>query len=206
MIRPLPITVRPRSGESAESYIGRLAEANHLRPSYLHGYLCGPPNYLGRLQPERLAALSRRPLPVLQRTLTRLIPQRRRPRPARPPQPSSRAEAKAALFTQIRRGRQEEGLSIRALADKHRVHRRTIRQALTSPQPPSRKPTIRNPPILGPLHEVIDAVLDDELAAHPGRQPTARRIWERLLDEHHAEISYATVTDYLGGRRPAAIR
>ncbi len=37
----LPMRVRPNLGESTDSYIRRLARANHLRPSYLHGFLCG---------------------------------------------------------------------------------------------------------------------------------------------------------------------
>ena len=43
------------------------------------------------------------------------------------------------LFEQIRRDRDGEGLSIRALAERHGVHRRTVRQALGSPVPPARK-------------------------------------------------------------------
>ena len=40
------------------------------------------------------------------------------------------------LFEQIRRDRDREGLSIRALAERHGVHRRAVRQALVSPLPP----------------------------------------------------------------------
>jgi transposase len=40
------------------------------------------------------------------------------------------------LFEQIRRDSRVEGLSVRALAKRHRVHRRTVRQALTSATPP----------------------------------------------------------------------
>ena len=43
------------------------------------------------------------------------------------------------LFEMIRRDRRREQLSIRALADKHRVHRRTVREALASAVPPPRK-------------------------------------------------------------------
>jgi transcriptional regulator with XRE-family HTH domain len=39
-------------------------------------------------------------------------------------------------FEQIRRDRDREGLSIRALADRHGVHRRAVRQALQSAVPP----------------------------------------------------------------------
>jgi hypothetical protein len=40
------------------------------------------------------------------------------------------------LFEQIRRDARVEGLSVRALAKRHRVHRRTVRQALASAVPP----------------------------------------------------------------------
>ena len=39
-------------------------------------------------------------------------------------------------FEQIRRDRDREGLSIRALAERHGVHRRAVRQALVSSLPP----------------------------------------------------------------------
>jgi lambda repressor-like predicted transcriptional regulator len=42
-------------------------------------------------------------------------------------------------FATIRRDHPVDGLSIRALADKHHVHRRTVRQALESAIPPARK-------------------------------------------------------------------
>ena len=38
--------------------------------------------------------------------------------------------SKIMLFEQIRRDSRVEGLSVRALAKRHRVHRRTVRQAL----------------------------------------------------------------------------
>jgi len=43
------------------------------------------------------------------------------------------------LFEQIRRDRAREGLSIRALAARHGVHWRAVRQALASPLPPVRR-------------------------------------------------------------------
>jgi hypothetical protein len=44
------------------------------------------------------------------------------------------------LFEQIRKDRRVEGASIRELADRHHVHRRTVRQALGSAVPPPRRP------------------------------------------------------------------
>ena len=69
-LRPLPIRVRPKPAETVASYVVRLARANHLQPRYLHAYLCGPPNWHGAADLERLAVLCGRPLAVLQRALT----------------------------------------------------------------------------------------------------------------------------------------
>jgi hypothetical protein len=64
-LAPLPVRPRPAAGEPVSSYVRRLARANHLRPSYLHGYLAGPPDYLRAISPERLAVLSGRPGPAV---------------------------------------------------------------------------------------------------------------------------------------------
>ena len=42
-------------------------------------------------------------------------------------------------FERIRRDARDEGLSIRALAERHKVHRRTVRAALADAVPPPRK-------------------------------------------------------------------
>ena len=70
----LPIDVRPRHSESVNSYIDRLARANHLKPADLRAYLCDPPESpRGRPRPERLAAVSGRPVSVLGLTLSGLF-------------------------------------------------------------------------------------------------------------------------------------
>ena len=50
-----------------------------------------------------------------------------------------RVRSKLEQFAAIRRDRRIEGSSIRALADKHHVHRRAVRQALEPTIPPARK-------------------------------------------------------------------
>lgn len=65
---PLPIRPRPASGETAGSYVRRLATANHLRPSYLHSILRAP-FPVGGISPERLAALSGRSAHALKHAL-----------------------------------------------------------------------------------------------------------------------------------------
>ena len=63
------------------------------------------------------------------------------------------------LFEAIRRDHRREGLSIRELAQRHRVHRRTVRQALASAVPPVRKPRTFRAPVLDPARPWIDAML-----------------------------------------------
>ena len=60
-------------------------------------------------------------------------------------------------FEQIRRDWDREGLSIRGLAVRHGVHRRTVKQALASPVPPAKRASVSRPaPKLGPYRAVID--------------------------------------------------
>jgi transposase len=113
------------------------------------------------------------------------------------------AGARVELFEAIRRDHRRDGLSIRELADKHGVHRRTVRQALESPFPPPRKPRRFVAPKLDPAKPLIDAMLESDLDAPRKQRHTAKRVWERLVDEHGMTgLSYSTVRDYVSRRRP----
>ncbi|MGH2834219.1 MAG: IS21 family transposase, partial [Solirubrobacteraceae bacterium] len=110
--------------------------------------------------------------------------------------------SRVETFEQIRRDREREGLSIRALAERHGVHRRAVRQALAAPLPPAkRKPVSRPAPKLGAYRELIDSWLDADLDAPRKQRHTARRIWERLRDEHAADVGERTVREYVHDRR-----
>lgn len=112
--------------------------------------------------------------------------------------------SRVELFEQIRRDREREGLSVRALAARHRVHRRAVRQALAWPvPPPKRLPASRPAPKLGAFRELIDRWLVDDLDAPRKQRHTAKRIWRRLVDEHGAEVAETTVRDYVRRRRRA---
>jgi transposase len=112
--------------------------------------------------------------------------------------------SRVELFEQIRRDREFEGLSIHALAGRHGVHRRTVRQALESPLPPPRKrPGGRPAPKLGAWRALIDSWLEADRAAPRKQRHTAKRVWERLRDEHGVEVSERQVRRYVRERRQA---
>ncbi len=75
--------------------------------------------------------------------------------------------SRVELFEKIRRDRRDQGLSIRALANKYRVHRRAVRQALASSVPPTRRAAVRSCKVLGPWKPWIDEVLAAELSSPP---------------------------------------
>jgi hypothetical protein len=189
-LRQLPIDVRPAAGERAESYIRRLARANHLPPSYLHSDLAGPPHWQGRVQPQRLAALTGRPARILQQTLTA----RGWPRPAQPPSGRLRRRHadKPALYARIRAAA-SEGTSKTQLAARFRVGHSTITKALQAPGPPPWKPPVKKQPPAYSAH--IDALLQ----AAPDL--TSKQLWEHLVDHTDLKASYETVHQYHRTRR-----
>lgn len=77
-------------------------------------------------------------------------------------------------FERIRRDRRDHEMSIRGLAKKHKVHRRTVRQALADATPPTRKIPERSSPVLGPHVEVVRGWLIADLKVKPKQRHTAR--------------------------------
>ena len=107
------------------------------------------------------------------------------------------------LFAAIRWDHEREGLSVRALARRHRVHRRTVRQALASALPSPRKSPVRAAPRLDPAKPHIDAMLREDSRAPRKQRHTARRVWVRLLEEFGCtDVAYPSVRDYVARRRP----
>ncbi|WP_331744100.1 MULTISPECIES: TniQ family protein [unclassified Streptomyces] len=109
----LPVRVRLQPGESTDSYIRRLARANYLKPSYLHGVLTASPNWFGKPRLERLSVLTGHSPEVLERVLADA-------RPSLPPRRrgtarKSKGTDKPALYRRIRRDAEADSLS----ADTH---------------------------------------------------------------------------------------
>jgi len=113
------------------------------------------------------------------------------------------ARSRVELFEAIRRDERLEKLSIRALADRHGVHRRTVRQALGNAVPPERRTPARAAPKLDPAKGLIDAMLTEDLSAPRKQRHTARRVLARLVDDHQlTDLTYSAVRDYVAKRRP----
>lgn len=104
-------------------------------------------------------------------------------------------------FEGIRRDSRDQGLSIRALARRHGVHRRTVRQALTDATPPPRRMPERVAPATGPYVDLVRQWLMEDLKAPRKQRHTARRIWQRLIEEEHAAVGESTVRNLVARLR-----
>jgi hypothetical protein len=105
--------------------------------------------------------------------------------------------SRVELYERIRKDSRDEGLSIRALAAKHRVHRRNVREALASAVPPDRKVADRESPALGPWTMIIRAWLVADRQVPRKQRHTARRVHQRLVAEYGAQVAESTVRAYV---------
>jgi len=112
------------------------------------------------------------------------------------------ARSRVELSGQIRRDWRAGGASIRELADRHHVHRRTVRQALASAVPPPRKAYAeRSRPAIGAYTAVTGQWLVADKDVPRKQRHTARRVWQRLVAEQGAELAEVTVSRYVARRR-----
>ena len=101
------------------------------------------------------------------------------------------------LYEQIRKASERDGLSIRELAKRFGVHRRDVRQALASAAPPERKTPARAAPALDRFKPTIDGWIESDRLAPRKQRHTARRVWQRLVEEHQAQVGESTVRRYV---------
>ena len=104
-------------------------------------------------------------------------------------------------FEGIRRDSRDRGMSIRALAKRHGVHRRTVRQALADSTPPARRAPERSAPATGPYVDLVRRWLMEDLSAPRKQRHTARRVWQRLIEEEDARIGESTVRNLVARLR-----
>jgi transposase len=102
------------------------------------------------------------------------------------------------LYAQVRRSVQVEGLSEREAARRFGVSRGTVRKMLRYRLPPGyrREKPIRRPK-LDAFTGIIDQILSDDQQRLKKQRHTAKRIFERLCEEHDFTGGYTIVKDYV---------
>ena len=104
------------------------------------------------------------------------------------------------LYLKVRYAVRIEGLSERAAARRFGIDPRTVQKMMKFPVPPGyvrMKPPVR--PKLDPFVAVIEAILRDDKSRPKKQQHTAKRIFERLRDEHGFSGGRTIVKDYVAG-------
>ena len=110
-------------------------------------------------------------------------------------------QSRVDLYAAIRRDART-GMSNRALQRKHGVGYRTVAAALESAWPKPRQTQPKRSSRLDQYQGVIDDWLRDDLDAPRKQRHTAKRVFDRLLDEHRAaDVSYWMVREYVATRR-----
>lgn len=106
------------------------------------------------------------------------------------------------IYGRVRRAVRVEGRSQRAVAREFGLSRETVRKMLQYAVPPGyqRQQPIKRPK-LGPWLGVIDAILNDDKQRPTKQRHTAKRIFERLKEEHGFTGGYTIVKDYVRGEQ-----
>ena len=102
------------------------------------------------------------------------------------------------VYARVRRAVQVDGISIRQAAREFGLSRKTIRKMLAYSVPPGyerKKPVLR--PKLGPWLGIIDQILEDDKSQPKKQRHTAKRIRDRLKEEHGFGGGYTIVKDYV---------
>jgi len=106
------------------------------------------------------------------------------------------------LYRRVRRAHFVEGVSIREAARVFGLRRSTVNKMLEYSAPPGyRREQPPRRPKLDPYKGVIDRILEDDQSLPKKQRHTARRIFDRLTDEHGFLGKYTIVKDYVRERR-----
>jgi transposase len=94
-----------------------------------------------------------------------------------------------------------EGMSQREAARHFNISRDSVRKMLAFSVPPGYRRTapVKRPKLDG-FTEIIDGWLEGDLGVHRKQRHTAKRVFERLRDEHGFSGGYTIVKDYMRGR------
>jgi transposase len=106
------------------------------------------------------------------------------------------------LYGRVRRAVFVEGKSQRTVAQEFGVARETVRKMLRYSAPPGyrREQPVKRPK-LGPWLGVIDAILKDDQNRPKKQRHTAKRIFDRLREEHGYPGGYTIVKDYVRAQK-----
>ena len=106
------------------------------------------------------------------------------------------------IYVRVRRACMVEGMSVREASRVFGLHRDTVRKMLAYSAPPGyRRQDPPRRPRLEPFTGVIDAILEADRQVPRKQRHTAKRIFERLRDEHGFDGQYTIVKDYVRERR-----
>ena len=109
------------------------------------------------------------------------------------------------LYGRVRYAVRIEGLSERAAARRFGIDPRTVSKMMKFSVPPGyvrKKPPAK--PKLDPFIPVIDGILRGDKSRPKKQQHTAKRVFERLRDEHGFTGGITIVKDYVAGWRQRA--
>jgi transposase len=89
------------------------------------------------------------------------------------------------LWSEIRRRVLCNELSLRQACREYHLNFRTVARIVQQPEPtPFRQPQPRPKPVLGPFLDRLHRILEEDRQAPPKQRHTARRIYDRLREEH----------------------
>ena len=105
---------------------------------------------------------------------------------------------KVELYGRVRRAVLVDGMSQRTAAREFGISRKSVRKMVAFSVPPGyrREQRVKRPK-LDAWVGVIDAILEDDKQRPAKQRHTAKRVWERLREEHRFTGGYTIVKDYM---------
>lgn len=105
---------------------------------------------------------------------------------------------KVELYGRVRRAVLVDGLSQRAVAREFGISRKSVRKMVAFALPPGYQRTraVMRPKLDG-FVGVIDAMVEEDKLRPARQRHTAKRVWERLKEEHQFTGGYTIVKNYL---------